>query len=186
MERGKQLLILFLLLLPAVGRAQMLSVNTDVVQDVLLTPNLGFELVTGERSTVGLNVFGNYRPWGVDMRIVGVQPEFRYFFSGRPMHGPFFGIGGIAASYDIHWKSKIYDGTAYGMGLTFGYVFSIAHRINVDCHAGFAPVFYRHKEYFDNDFYDDDFIIDNIQRPNARGYWLMPTRIGVSLSYILK
>ncbi len=175
------------MLLSSAGiKAQMLSVNTDVVQDVLLTPNVGFELVTGERTTVCLNVFGNYKPWGVDMKIVGVQPEFRYFFSGRPMHGPFFGIGGIAASYDIHWKSKIYDGTALGAGLTFGYVFSLARRINVDCHAGFGPVFYKHKEYFDNDFYDEEFIDGNIQRANANGYWLLPTRIGVSVSYILK
>lgn len=183
----KKLLLIFLIVMGCRNAdAQMLAVNTDVAADLLMTPSVGFELVTGERSTLGVNVLGNYKPWGKDIRFIGVQPEFRYFFSGRPMHREFVGIGGVGASYDITWKGKVYNGLALGLGLTFGYVFNLTHRLNIDCHAGFGAIMYRHKEYYENDKYDEDYSVGGTGRTNAKGYVLLPTRIGVSVSYILK
>ncbi len=183
----KLLLIVFMALLGCRNiNAQMLAVNTDALMDVMMTPSLGFELVTGERSSLGVNVLGNYNPWGKDMKMVAVQPEYRYYFSGRPMYRQFVGIGGVGASYDITWKGKVYNGAAVGLGITFGYVFPITHRLNIDCHAGFGAIYYKHKEYFENDDYDLDFSVGGVQRTNAEGYTLLPTRIGVSVTYILK
>ena len=182
----KILLILLAAMACRNADAQMLAVNTDVAADLLMTPSIGAELVTGNSSTLGVNVLGNYKPWGKDIRLIAVQPEYRYFFSGRPMHREFVGIGGVGASYDITWKGKVYDGMALGVGLTFGYVFSITHRLNIDCHAGFGAIMYRHKEYYENDKYDTDYSVNGIERTNAKGYVLLPTRIGVSVSYILK
>lgn len=182
----KLLLTLLTVMACLTTSAQMLSVNTDLATDLLQTPSLGFELVAGERSSVGVNVMGNYKPWGKDMKLIAVQPEYRYYFSGRPMHHYFVGAGGVGASYDISWKGKVYNGSAIGLGLTFGYVFSLSRRICIDCHAGFGAVYYKHKEYFEHDPYDADFSIGGVERTNSEGYCLMPTRIGVSLSYILK
>lgn len=186
MKKKLLLMVLIALGCRTTADAQMLSVNTDAVADLMMAPSLGFELVTSNRSTVGVNVLGAYKPWGKDIRLIGVQPEYRYYFSGRPMHHEFVGIGGVGASYDITWKGKVYDGMALGMGLTFGYVFNITKRLNVDCHAGFGAIMYRHKEYFENDKYDADYSIGGVERTNAKGYVLLPTRIGVSLTYILK
>ena len=106
----------------ATARAQLVAVSTDVLMDALLTPSVGGELVVGERTSIGLSLFGNHNPWGKTMKIMGLQPEWRYYFSGRPMHRHFVGIGGLGAQYDITWKGKVYDGSAAGIGLTFGYV----------------------------------------------------------------
>ena len=103
-----------------------------------------------------------------------------------PMYKEFIGLGAIGATYDIKWAGKVYDGTGLGLGLTFGYVMPIKSRINIDFHAGFGFIFYKHKEYFNGDQYDADYIFDGEQRANASGYYLLPTRIGVSISYILK
>lgn len=183
----KKHLLLFLLLLPLSSvRAQMVAVNTDVLMDVLQIPNVGVEIVVGERSVAGLHAFGGYRPWGKDVRVLGLQPEYRYFFSGRPMNSFFVGLGLLASSYDVTWAGKVYDGNAFGGGMTFGYVLPLTHRLNLDFHAGFGAIYYRQKEYFEGDFYDQDYSTGGLLRPNATGYTLLPTRIGVSLSYILK
>lgn len=166
--------------------AQRLAVNTEVTSDLLMTPNLGVEITVGDCSTMGLNVMGNYHPWGQTMKLLGVQPEYRYYLSGRPMHSIFVGIGAVAAFYDVTHKGKVYDGVSYGGGLTFGYVFRLARRLNVDCHAGFAVVGYNRKEYYVGDNYNTDYIISGVNKSNATGYNLMPTRIGVSLTYIFK
>lgn len=177
--------LMLTLLCTAKIQAQQLAIGTDVMLDLLQTPNIGTEMVTGERTTIGLNVFGNYKPWGQDMKMIGIQPELRYWFGGRPMHKHFVGVGAIGASYDIFWKGKFYDGTAYGAGLTFGYVYNITNRLNIDAHAGFGIIGYKHKEYYEYDNYND-FTQDGAIKTNATGYYLLPTRIGVSITYILK
>ena len=168
------------------ARAQMFAANIDGLWLATLTPNIGAELVVGERSTIGLNALFAIKPLGTDVKFTAVQPEYRYFFSGRPMYREFIGIGAIGASYDITWAGKVYDGTALGLGLTFGYVLPLKKRLNIDFHAGFGFIRYKHKEYFVGDQYDIDYVFDGEQRANASGYYLLPTRIGVSVSYILK
>lgn len=170
----------------ATARAQMVAVGTDVLMDALQTPSVGAELVVGERSSIGLSIFGNHNPWGKTMKVVGLQPEWRYYFSGRPMHSWFAGIGAVGAQYDITWKGKVYDGSALGAGLTFGYVISLTKRLNIDLHAGLGLIFYRQKEYFETDSYESDFDYGATAQSNAKGYTLLPTRIGVSVTYILK
>lgn len=165
--------------------AQKLAVNTDVAADLLMTPSLGVEMTVGERATLGLNVLGNYKPWGQDMKMFGVQPEYRYYFSGRPMHSFFAGIGALAGFYDITYRGKVYDGIAYGGGLTFGYVLNITKRISVDFHAGCAAIAYNRKEYYKGDNYND-YIVDGVSKPNAKGYYIIPSRIGISFAYVLK
>lgn len=183
----KLLLIVALVLTATIGaKAQMLAVGTDVALDLLTTPNVGVEMVVGNRSTIGLSVFGNYHPWGKTMKMIGVQPEYRYYFSGRPIYSFFVGAGAVAAAYDITWKGKVYEGNALGLGLTFGYVFNLTKRLNIDCHAGFGTIAYKQKEYFTGDNYDGDYIVDGELLTNATGYVLLPTRVGVSVTYILK
>ncbi len=167
------------------ARAQMLAANVDALWLATLTPNIGVELVVGEHSTVGLHSLFASKPLGKDIKMTLLQPEYRYYFSGRPMYREFIGVGGIAGTYDITWSSKVYDGTALGLGLTFGYVLPLKKRLNIDFHAGFGFIHYKQKEYFVGDQYDIDYVFDGEQRANANGYYLLPTRIGVSVSYIL-
>lgn len=168
------------------SHAQMIAANVDGVWLAAMSPNLGAELVVGERSTLGMHALLALKPLGKDVRIRALQPEYRYYFSGRPMYREFIGIGGIGTVYDITWKGKVYDGAALGLGLTFGYVLPITSRLNIDFHAGFGFVTYKQKEYFVGDQYDSDYVFDGEQRANATGYYLLPTRIGVSVSYVIR
>ena len=49
------------------AQAQQVAVKTNALMWGLMSPNLGCELVTGERTSVELSVFGNYKPFGKDM-----------------------------------------------------------------------------------------------------------------------
>lgn len=182
----KILLTLFMAITALSASAQRLAVNTDVALDLLMTPSIGAEMTVGNRSTIGINVFGNYKPWGANLRMFGVQPEYRYYFSGRPMYSFFAGIGGLAGTYKLTRHGKVYDGYGVGGGITFGYVMKIAHRLNVDFHAGFAAIGFSRKEYHVGDNYDVDYTLDGVLKNNSKGYYLMPSRIGISVAYILK
>ena len=167
-------------------RAQMIAANIDALWAATMSPSAGLEMVVGEKSTVGLNVSYMGKPYGMDIKLFEVQPEYRYYFSGRPMFREFIGVGAIGGTHNITWKGKVYDGMNMGLGLTFGYVMPLGKRINLDFHAGFGAVYYNHKEYFTGDQYDADSRVDGMDHNNASGYYLLPTRLGVSFTYILK
>jgi hypothetical protein len=187
----KFLLIAFVTLSAMRLSAQQLAVGTNLLMDALMIPNLGVQLGLGkshfaERSVLGLHGYFTSKPWGKEVKAWGVQPELRYFFSGRAMSRWFFGIGANVAKYDITWSGKVYNGNAIGGGLTFGYVFNLTNRLNIDVHSGFGAIYYRQKEHFEGDFYDTEYSPTGRIVANSRGYTLLPTSLGVSLTYILK
>lgn len=169
-------------------RAQRLSVNTDLAMDAIMAPSLGMELTVGGKSTLNLN--GLYSP-GVlgnkDLRITAVQPEWRVYISGRPMYHHYVGAIGLFTSYKLLFDGKWHDGDAVGAGVSFGYVYPLKDRLLLDFHTSLGGVYYHQKEYM-RDFDYDNSVTNAEGYPvaNATGSLLIPLRIGVSLTYIIK
>lgn len=154
--------------LSATVKAQVLAVSTDVAWLATQTYNAAAELTISSRSTLSLNIMGNYHPWALhDMRMIVLQPEWRYYFSGRAMAYHYVGIHGLVANYDFVWKDERHHGDAIAGGFTLGYALPLSERWNVDFHAGLGLAFY-HEE------------------AKSVSTMILPTRIGVSLSYILR
>ena len=182
----KIFLVLVMTLGVFVSRAQQISVNTDVTMLMMQIYNAGAEMTIGNRSTLGLSVLGTKNPYiKKDMKLVAVQPEYRYYFGGRPLYHHFVGLGLLAADYNFVQKGKRYDGYALGAGLTFGYVFALTNNLNVDLHAGFGLV----RTSYTKTYLDGSAIyVNGTTRPTEAGFVgmrLIPTKIGVSLSYTL-
>lgn len=193
--------LLFCLGQPKV-HAQQVTIKTNGLMWLAMMPNAGCEFVVGERSTVDLSAFGSMNIWGNKAKILGFQPEYRYWFNGRPMTREYVGVGALATSYDITWGEKVYEGDAGGIGLTFGYVLNfgtkeskgkgfaatlhkLGRRLNVEFYAGCGLVFFQQKQYFKGDHFDDYTGTGAVQA-NAKGYKLLPIKLGVAVSWILK
>nr|MBP7472955.1 DUF3575 domain-containing protein [Prevotella sp.] len=169
----KKIIVLLLTMLSVISvRAQMIAAHTDLALWALQTYNLGAEMTINNRSTLCLDGAYVNKPYGQkDFKIYSAQPELRYYFGGRPMYHHFVGISGIAAKYQITWKDDYHSGTAFGAGLTFGYVFPITRDLTIDAHTGVGIVGYN-----DSKNHTD----------NKLGYMLVPTKIGITLSYIIR
>ena len=180
----KYILSLVIAFATSVGmRAQMCAINTDVIWDAALIPSLGVEVGTGNSTSFVFNAFGGYKPYGLDAKFAGVQPEFRYWLSGRAMHQEYIGIGAIGATYKYPLGGKVYDGYTTGIGLTFGYALKLSKRVVLNFHGGCGMLFYEQKEYFVGDDYDNPTF--GLIKTNANGYNILPTNIGVTFSYII-
>lgn len=168
--------------------AQMVAVNTDVAMDACLAPSLGVELTLGKKSSLNINGLYASNMLGKDIRIAAIQPEWRVYISGRPMFHHYVGAIGLLASYKFsHFADKVYDGDAGGLGLSYGYVWPVTQRLLIDFHTSLGLVFYHQKEYFVGDDYDSHYLNDEGNPyANAHGSLLIPLRIGVSVSYIIK
>ena len=155
--------------------AQRFALRTNLLFDALQVPNLGAEMTVGPRTTLGLDLFGAEGAWGKNMRFAAVQPEWRYWFNGRPMTRSYLGVAGLFDFHDFDWKGDRYSGYAGGAGLTMGYAYSLGRRLNLETYFGFGAIFYRQRETYEGQpsFTHTD-------------YLLMPTKVGISISWIIQ
>lgn len=188
MNRFRPYLSLALLLLLVCARpagAQNVAVKANALTWAMATPDLGVELITGERTSVGLSVTGNYLPYGVPMKALAVTPEFRYWVAGRPLTRLFVGVAAMGTIYDITLSDMVYKGWAYGAGLTGGYVFTLGKHWAVELSAGCGLLSFKQKQYAVDDNYDDYFP-DSRTRINNYGYSFAPMKLGVTFIYIIR
>lgn len=167
------------------ARAQHLAIKTNVLMDAALVPNMGLEFVTGEHSSMDLSVFGSHMPYGQHCTMLGLQPEYRFWFNGRPMIREYVGVSALLTTYDIGLGKQVYDGDAAGLGITGGYAFLIGKRWNLELSGGFGVLLFHQKQYYKEDNYDDYFV-DEAIKANTWGYKLFPIKLGVTFSYIIR
>ena len=163
------------------AQAQQVGVKTNALMWATMTPNLGCEVVVGEHSSVDLSAFGHVNPYGMDSKMIAFQPEFRYWFSGRPMIREYIGASAMIVNYNMNISQFVYNGNAASLGLTGGYAFLLGTNWRLDLCGGFGLLFFKHKYYFEaDDIYVDD------DRYDSYGYKLFPAKLGVSFTYIIK
>ena len=162
--------------------AQQLGVKTNALMWTLMTPNAGMEIVVGERSKPRISAENGVM---LNSRVIGFQPEYRYWFSGRPMIREFVGVSALLADYYLHHKDYVYDGNALSFGLVGGYSFVIKSNWRLELCGGFALLGFLQKRYHVNDNYDDYFVGEYV-KANSWGYKLFPAKLGVTFTYIIK
>lgn len=158
---------------------------------VTLTPNLSAEIGLSRRST--LEITGSYNPWNREGSVNNndkfvhwlVRPEYRYWFCER-FSGHYIGAHVFYSKYNIGGynvpmlfdKEYRNEGYAYGAGIVYGYNLSLAKRWGLEFTAGVGVA---RLEY---DRYDCEFCSRDSE-PKTKTY-LGPTRLGISLVFIIK
>ena len=184
------------------ARAQQFGVKTNALMWGLCAPNAGVEIVVGERCSLDISgfakpSFGSATGPFLNSYITGFQPEFRYWFSGRPMTREFIGVSALFADYDLAnqdsltGKMYIYSGNAVSLGVVGGYSFILGKdetklsRWRLEICGGFSLLAFLQKRYAEGDSYDDYFVGEPV-KANTWGYKLFPAKLGVTFTYIIK
>lgn len=166
--------------------AQIFAVKTNALSWAACTPDIGVEFITGEHTSVALSAFGHYKPFGVwDSRMFAIQPEFRYWFNGRPLTREYIGADAGFCTYNTQLFNQVYKGDALSLGVTGGYVFLIGKKWAFELSAGVGFLAFRHKQYDKGDNYDD-YSLQEASKVNNWGYKLFPTKLNASFIYIIK
>ncbi len=186
-QTGKNIVVTVALLVALWGfgwraDAQQVALRSNALRTVLLTPDLGVDLVTGEHSSVSLSVFGNWKPYGIDSKLIAVQPQFRWWFNGRPLVREYVGVAALFTDYDISWGQLRCQGLAGGLGLTGGYVLPLGNRWGIEFSGGLGVVLFRQHR---GSRYDNFDYLDG-GAYTSRGYNILPMNVGVTFIYIIK
>lgn len=181
------LTMIIILSLAETATAQMLALRTDAVPYMAFAPNIGAEIVTGNKTSFMVEAIGAYHSFGTNMIAVGASPEFRYWFHGRPMTRGFLGASLFGAAYRWHnyeetapmAERRTYKGKVGAVALTFGYVWGLGkrERWNMELRGGLGAYRYSEKSRYS--------VKGTKERPAEKGWAILPYKVGLSFSYIL-
>lgn len=172
--------------------AQKFGVKTDALYWMTTTPNIGFEVGLGKRTTLELS--GGYNPWTLNssddrntkVRHFLITPEFRYWFCER-FQGHHMGINAIYSLYNIgnvpvpfvpEATASRYEGWAAGAGVTYGYTWILGKRWNMEANVGVGYVYTEYDRYRNR--------VCGIYQESACRHLFLPTEIGLKFIYMIK
>lgn len=144
--------VLFLIALSST--AQNVGLKTNAAHWAMAaTPNLGIEIAMSRKYT--LEIGGGYNPFTFNdnkkLKHWIVQPELRYWMC-ESFNGHFFGLHGLVGEYNVGGfdipikllediKYYRYEGFAVGGGISYGYQWPIAKRLNFELNIGAGYVY---------------------------------------------
>lgn len=180
------LIVILLCLLPCKkAAAQRVAIRANALSLALLTPELGVDFITSDHTSLVFSAFGHYKPYGLNSKMWGLQGEFRYWFNGRPLTREYIGATVLGTSYDMNLTSRVYAGTAIGLGVIGGYSFILGERWSLDLTAGTGLMAFHQKYYHAGDRYED-YYADAISAPNTWGFKFFPVKLSVAFVYIIR
>ncbi|MDR2891037.1 MAG: DUF3575 domain-containing protein [Alistipes sp.] len=163
------------------------AVKTNLLVMATATANVSLEVGLARRWTTDIAV--GYNPFklqqGGTNQIWFTQPELRYWFCQR-FEGHFIGLHGIYGQYNVGkvgfltdtFRLHRYKGWGVGGGIAWGYHLPMSRRWSWEFSLGVGYVWLNHDKY---DCYDCERLIKSDTR-----HYLGPTKVGVSLVYMIK
>lgn len=198
----RSLIIFFLLLFSGISvSAQRIGVKTNALYLATSTPNIGLEYAFADRFSLELE--GGYNPWTLDSdrnmkaKHFLVSPEVRYWFC-EAFNGHFIGINANYTLFNLSGvdvpavffssarsamvledlKNRRSEGWAAGAGLTYGCVWPIARRWNLECTVGLG---YWYTDYDKFESRKCGLFQEHVSH-GAFG----PTALGISFIYLIR
>lgn len=198
----RSLIIFFLLLFSGISvSAQRIGVKTNALYLATSTPNIGLEYAFSDRFSLELE--GGYNPWTLDSdrnmkaKHFLVSPEVRYWFC-EAFNGHFIGINANYTLFNLSGvdvpavffpsarsamvledlKNRRSEGWAAGAGLTYGCVWPIARRWNLECTVGLG---YWYTDYDKFESRKCGLFQEHVSH-GAFG----PTALGISFIYLIR
>lgn len=198
----RSLIIFFIFLFSGISaNAQRIGVKTNALYLATSTPNIGLEYAFADRFS--LEFEGGYNPWTLDSdrnmkaKHFLVSPEVRYWFC-EAFNGHFIGINANYTLFNLSvvdvpavffpsarsamvledLKNRRSEGWAAGAGLTYGCVWPIARRWNLECTVGLG---YWYTDYDKFESRKCGLFQEHVSH-GAFG----PTALGVSFIYLIR
>ena len=132
------------------------AMKTNLLYDAVTALNFEFELPIGDNfSLAAEDVFPwwtagpNGKKYAFQMWEMGLEPRwwFKKTDSRDRLSGHYLGLYGMASYYDFQWdKAACYQGEYFSVGLSYGFAFPIARRLNLELglSVGYLRSAYRH------------------------------------------
>jgi hypothetical protein len=185
-------LICICILLANCAEAQNVAIKTNALYWATETMNVGMEFGAGRKATI--NIDAAFNPWNRTNPDVTkyqrlyhwrAEAEYRTWLWER-FNGHFFGFHALYSAYDISGRTvpfifdneHQYSGTAFGAGASYGFHLMISTRVGMEATVGVGAMRLS---------YDKSSCTHcTPAKIHTGATFIGPTKIGISLIYIIK
>ena len=170
-------------------RKPLIAVKTNLLYDLLITPNIGYEIPIGQK----FSFFSDYTfPWWLNRsndrawQMLKWDIGGRWYFSKHDkedlldvLRGHHLGLDLSAGYYDLEPKHKGWQGEFQAVGLEYGYTWRLSERWRLDASIG-AGLFATKFRYYKGDSSDVHLIYQN----HGKLFYFGPIELGITLKYL--
>lgn len=172
------LLSLCLLHMASTAFSQRISLKTNALEWLTLTPNIGAEFTFSNLISVELDAA--YSPFNFQKfstEHFTFTPEIK-FWPGMPSIAHAIGVAATVSSGHLSYNGKHLDGIVAGFGPTYTYAWIISEHWNIEVTCGVGCYYYRGFKY--------DSSTEKPPEPNFQGWMAGPLKLGATFVYLMR
>ena len=170
--------------LPVRKKNQYLAIESNLLHDAAVIPNIGVEMGIGK----GFTISGNYRNiWLRNQartrwyRMEGFEAGVNRYLNRerKPFRGHHVGVYGQLLTWDftVNGKGYLAERWTSGGGITNGYAFPVGRRFNLDVEIGVGYLGGNMHEYTPEDGH-------RVWQRTRPFHWVGPTKAGLTLQWL--
>ena len=162
--------------------AQRIAVTTNALEDIVLTPNVGVDVVVADRQSISFDT--SISPYRIADDFHNKRMTFRagykYWFN-QAFYAHYVGVDAVFSSSDVGVASFRSRDEYIGVGIGYGYSFILGSRLNLIPHVGVGLAYGKSYEGYDQMLAPGQ----GVQAVATTGFKPKLTRIGITIHYIL-
>ena len=163
--------------------AQRVAVSTNLLEDAILTPNVGVEIVLADQQSITFDA--SCSPYKLSQKFYNKCMTFRagykYWFD-QALYAHYLGVDLVASSSDF-WLGKLSSRDEYiGVGVGYGYSFIVGKKLNIVPCMGIGLAYGQSYDGYDQMVGTGK----GVEAQARRGVKPVVTRLGITIQYVLK
>lgn len=172
--------IVALLTLTAVeSQAQFYSVRANALGWLTGTPNVGLDIALGRKVSVDFELMGNpIRTKDFSTQCFIAQEGMRFWLLEANVGG-FLGFHFTQTVYDVGNYNYMFQGHAYGVGVSYGHSWLLAKRWNIGVEIGASVMYMEDRQNDRHPHWSSNAVTKYSQR-----VMFLPTKFSVSVVYL--
>lgn len=163
--------------------AQRIALTTNLVEDLVLTPNIGVDIVVSDKQSLTFDT--SFAPYKLSQKFynrrMSLKAGYKYWFK-QAFYAHYVGFDALACSADIRVGKSDFKEEYVGVGVGYGYSFIIGKRLNIVPSVGVGVAYGQRIDGYDQMIEPGK----GVEALATTGFMPMITRFAVTLQYVLK
>ena len=162
--------------------AQRIAVTTNVVEDAILTPNVGVDIVLSDRQSITFDT--SFAPYqlskGFSNKCMTFRAGYKYWLN-QAFYAHYVGVDAVASSSDVVVGQFNSRDEYVGLGVAYGYSFILGKKLSIVPSIGVGLAY--GNSYQGHNHMESGKPVYAVATP---GFKPILTRLSVTIHYILK
>lgn len=177
------LIVIMMIAFRAPLSAQRIAITSNLLEDVVLTPNIGVDIVVEDRQSLTFDA--SVSPYKITPEFYNKRMTFRAgykFWLNQAFYAHYIGLDAVLSSSDVAVGNFASRDEYIGIGVGYGYAFILNKRLNLVPHLGVGAAYCKTYEGSDHMIKPGE----GVKATCSEGLKPILTRLGVTIQYVLR